>query len=417
VARVLTTNWAGNYTYRAARLHRPTTLAQVREIASRAPRVRVVGSRHSFTDIGDSGELMTLDGLPPEVVVDHASRTVTLAAGLTYAQLADALRPEGVALHNLASLPHISVGGSIATATHGSGDSSGNLATAVARLELVTSTGEVVTASRGDANFCGLVVGLGALGAVTRVTLDVEPAYAMRQRVFDGLSWDALFEHFDAISSSADSVSVFTRWGDATDHVWLKRRVTDEPEPSVELFGARAATVERHPVPGVDPVAATAQLGVPGPWDERLPHFRARFTPSSGDEIQSEYIVARRDAVAAIRATLAVGDAIRPVLQISEIRTMAADELWMSPQYKQDTIGLHFTWKREQEAVERALVELENALAPFAARPHWGKLFLGGASTIAPLYERFSDFTRLLEQLDPRGGFRNDWLERRLLSG
>jgi xylitol oxidase len=410
------TNWGGNHTYRAERVHRPSTLDEVREIVARAPRLRVLGSRHSFSDIGDSAELLALDGLPAEVSVDRASSTVTLTAGLTYAELAQALGPEGVALHNLASLPHITVGGAIATATHGSGDSSGNLATAVAGLEIVTSSGEIVTASRGDEDFDGLVVGLGALGAVTRVTLDVEPAYDVRQRVFEGLSWEALFEHFDAISASADSVSVFTRWEDATDQVWLKSRVTGEPEQvSSAFFGAQAATVERHPIFAMDPVNCTAQLGVPGAWCDRLPHFRMGFLPSSGEEIQSEYLVPRRDAVAAIRATLAVGDAIRPVLQASEIRTIAADRLWMSPQYGQDTIGLHFTWTRDQDAVERALPELEAALAPFAARPHWGKLFLAEAATIAPLYERLPDFARLVERYDPRGAFRNDWLERRVL--
>jgi alditol oxidase len=410
------TNWGGNHTYRAERVHRPSTLDEVREIVARAPRVRVVGARHSFSDIGDSSELLALDGLPAEVSVDHASRTVTLPAGLTYAELAEALRPEGVALHNLASLPHISVGGAIATATHGSGDSSGNLATAVAGLEIVTSSGEVITASRGDEDFDGLVVGLGALGAVTRVTLDVEPAYDVRQRVFEGLSWEALFDHFDAISASADSVSVFTRWEDTTDQVWLKSRVTGEPEQvSADFFGAPAATVERHPILGMDAINCTAQLGLPGAWCDRLPHFRMGFMPSSGAEIQSEYLVPRRHGVAAIRATLAVGDAIRPVLQAAEIRTIAADRLWMSPQYGQDTVGLHFTWTRDQEAVERALLELEAALAPFGARPHWGKLFLAEAATIAPLYARVPDFAALVERYDPRGAFRNGWLERRVL--
>ncbi|HYM57471.1 MAG TPA: D-arabinono-1,4-lactone oxidase [Solirubrobacteraceae bacterium] len=253
---------------------------------------------------------------------------------------------------------------------------------------------------------------------MTRVTLDVEPAYDVRQRVFEGLSWDALFEHFDAVSASADSVSVFTRWRDRTDQVWLKTRVTDEPEQvRTEFFGAPAATVERHPIPGGDPAGSTPQLGAPGLWCDRLPHFRMEFTPSSGAEIQSEYFVARRDAVAAIRATLAVAGAIRPVLQVSEIRTIAADELWMSPQYGQDTIGLHFTWKPDQEGVERALVEVEAALAPLAARPHWGKAFLAEAATVAPHYERLPDFVGLVERFDPRGAFRNRWLERRVLGG
>jgi xylitol oxidase len=409
------TNWGGNHTYGATLVHRPSTVDEAREIVARASRIRVVGSRHSFSDIGDSSELLSLDGLAAGVTIDQAARTVTLTAGTTYAELAEALRPHGVALQNLASLPHISVGGAIATATHGSGDSSGNLATAVAGLEIVTSTGEIVTASRGDEDFDGLVVGLGALGAVTRVTLDVEPAYEVRQRVFEGLSWDALFERFDEITASADSVSVFTRWRDTTDHVLLKSRVTDEPEEiRSAFFGAPAATAEHHPILGIDPVNATPQLGVPGPWHERLPHFRMGFTPSSGEEIQSEYFVGRRDAVDAIQALLAVGDSLRPVLQVAEIRTVAADTLWMSPQYRQDTVAFHFTWKPDQEAVERALVELEGALAPFAARPHWGKLFLAEAATIAPLYERLPDFAGLVERYDPRGAFRNRWLDHRI---
>jgi xylitol oxidase len=410
------TNWAGNYTYRATRLHRPSTLDQVREVVAGAPRLRVIGSRHSFSDIGDSSELLSLDRLPARIAVDHAGRTVTVAAGLTYAELAIALRRHGVALHNLASLPHISVGGAIATASHGSGDRSRNLAGAVAGLEIVTSSGEIVTASRGDEDFDGIVVGLGALGVLTRVTLDVEPAYDVRQRVFEDMSWDALFDDFGAISGSADSVSVFTRWQDRIDQVWLKSRVSDEPEDlRTTFFGARAATVERHPILGIDPVNCTPQLGAAGVWSDRLPHFRMGFTPSAGAEIQSEFFVARSQAAAAIRSTLAVADVIRPVLQVSEIRTIAADELWMSPQYGRDTVSLHFTWNPDPPAVERALIAVEAALAPFAARPHWGKVFLADAARVGPLYERLPDFLRLRRRLDPRGAFRNDWLERRVI--
>ena len=409
-------NWAGNYTYRAHALHRPTTLGGVQEIVATAPRVRMLGSRHSFNDIGDSAELITLEGLPADVIVDRDAGTASFGAGLRYGDLAGALNAEGVALHNLASLPHISVAGAVATATHGSGDGTGNLATAVAGLEMVTSSGELISAARGEPDFDGIVVGLGALGALTRITLDVEPAYQVRQRVFEGLGWDALFEHFDEIFSSGHSVSVFTRWGETTDHVLVKSRAMDAPEePRGDLFGAPAATVEHHPIAGLDPVNCSPQLDVPGPWSERLPHFRMGFTPSNGEEIQSEYLVPRAHAFGAIEAVRALGDTIRPVLQVCEIRTMAADRLWMSPQYGQDTIGLHFTWAREQERVERALVDVEAALAPFEARPHWGKLFMAQAETIAPLYERLADFSSLVERLDPRGAFRNEWFEKRVL--
>jgi alditol oxidase len=409
-------NWAGNYGYRADRLHRPSRLEQVQEIIVNAHRVRVLGSRHSFTDIADSSELLTLEALPADVVVDHKAGTVSFAAGLRYGELAKALNAEGVALANLASLPHISIAGAVATATHGSGDANGNLATSVAGLEIVTPSGEIHRASRGDVDFNGLVVGLGALGAITRLTLDIEPAYYVRQCVFEGLDWDALFEHFDDITSTGYSVSVFTRWGVAIDQVWVKSKEGDAREPvRGDLFGAIPATVDRHPILGLDPANCTRQLGVPGLWSDRLPHFRMGFTPSMGQELQSEYLVARKHAAAAIQAIRALSDVVRPVLQVSEIRTVAADQLWMSPQYGQDTIGIHFTWEREEDVVERVLIDVEAALSPFDARPHWGKVFLADAAAIAPLYECLPDFTRLVDRLDPNGVFANAWLSTRVL--
>jgi xylitol oxidase len=409
-------NWAGNYTYRAQKLHRPSTIEQLQEIVANAPWVRVLGSRHSFNDIADSWELITLEAMPKDVVVDHAASTVSFNAALKYGELVETLCAEGVALHNLASLPHISVAGAVATATHGSGETNGNLATAVAGLELVTSAGEIIEASRGEPDFDGLVVGLGALGAVTRITLDVEPAYEVRQRVFEALGWEAFFEHFDEIVSCGYSVSIFTRWSETIDQVWVKSRVTDEPEQvESDLFGATAAAVDRHPILGLDASSCTPQLGRPGLWAERLPHFRMGFTPSSGEELQSEYLFPRRYAVEAIQAVRSLAEEIRPILQVSEIRTVAADRLWMSMHYGQDTVGIHFTWKPEPEAVEAMLVQLETALAPFEARPHWGKLFRANAAAIAPLYERMSDFIRLVERLDPRGAFSNSWLKARVL--
>jgi xylitol oxidase len=258
--------------------------------------------------------------------------------------------------------------------------------------------------ARGDADFDGAVVSVGALGVVTRVTLDTEPAFEVRQDVFEGLSWEALLAHFDEAMSAAYSVSVFSRWGDATEQVWLKSRGR---EGFGTFFDATPAAVERHPILALDPVSATAQRGVPGPWHGRLPHFRIEFSPSAGEEIQSEYFVARPDAVDAIRALLAVGDELRDVLLVSEIRAVAADSLWLSPQYEQDTIGFHFTWRQDQPAVERALVAVESALAPFSPRPHWGKLFLTPGT-----YARMADFAALRSRLDPRDAFRNPWLHR-----
>jgi alditol oxidase len=403
----LGTNWAGSYRYRARELHRPASLEELQEIVSRTPRIRVLGSRHTFNDIADSDELVSLEALPPEVEVSDG--TVSFGGALRYGDLARILEGEGLALHNLASLPHTTVAGAVATATHGSGDGNGNLSTAVAALELVTSTGEIVRARRGDPDFDGMVVALGALGAVTRVTLDAEPAYEVRQRVFEDVGWDTLYEHYDEITGAAYSVSVFTLWGE-TSSVWLKSRGEDPRE----LLGATPAPVDHHPIPGIDPVNCTAQLGVPGPWWDRMPHFRMGFTPSAGEELQSEFLVPRRHAIDAIDAVRSLAARIQPVLQVTELRTIAADSLWMSPQYGQPTAGIHFTWKREPDAVESVLAEVEAALAPFEARPHWGKLFLSGPGR---LYERREGFADLAARLDPRGAFRNAWLDRVLDAG
>ena len=411
------TNWAGNYRYRASRLHRPTSLEQVQDVVAGASSVHVIGSRHSFNGIADAAELISLEALPGRVLVDHEARTVSVGAGLTYAALVEELRAEGMALHNLASLPHISVAGAVATATHGSGVGNGNLATAVVGLELVTSGGERLAVARDDPDFDGMVVGLGALGVVTRLTLAVQPAFDVRQRVFEGLPWDALLDHFDEIVSGGYSVSVFTRWGGAVDQVWVKT-LSDEPAVGEGgLFGARPATVDRHPILGLDPAPCTPQLGRPGSWSDRLPHFRTGFTPSAGEELQSEYLLSRRHAVEALEAVRALADRIRPVLLVCEIRTVAADRLWMSTSYAEDSVALHFTWRREQKEVERVLVELEHALSRFAPRPHWGKVFLAGATEIAPRYGRHADFVGLVERLDPRGAFRNAWLAACVLGG
>jgi xylitol oxidase len=395
-------NWAGSYAYRARTIHRPTSLEQLQEIVAAAPRIRVLGSRHTFSDIADSDELVSLESLPQEITV--SGDAVTIDGATRYGDLARRLEGEGLALHNLASLPHTTVAGAVGTATHGSGVGNGNLATAVAALELVTSTGELVAARRGDADFDGVVVGLGALGAVTRITLDVEPAYEVSQRVFEQLAWDALYEQFDAIMAAGYSVSVFTLYGDASS-VWVKSR---DGEPQ-DVLGATPAPADRHPIPGIDPVNCTAQRGVPGPWWDRLPHFRMGFMPSAGEELQSEYLIPREHAIPAIEAVRALAADVRPVLQVSEIRTIAADRLWMSPQYGTDTVAIHFTWTREPEPVTRVLERLEPALAPYGARPHWGKLFLAAPGH---LYERRGDFLRLAERLDPRGAFRNAWLAR-----
>lgn len=409
-------NWAGNYTYRAARLHYPETIEQLQGLIARSTKLKILGTRHSFNDIADTAEdLISLEHFNPVMTLDPASRTVTVGASVRYGELCRYLSREGYALHNLASLPHISVAGACATATHGSGDNNGNLATAVAAMELITADGEVRELSREHGNeFQGAVVGLGGLGVVTKLTLDVSPAFTMRQDVYENLSWSQLEQRFEEIVASAYSVSLFTDWrNERFNLVWLKRRITNDAAFEVEpsLFGATLATRPHHPIAGISAVNCTEQMGIPGPWHERLPHFRLEYTPSNGEELQSEYFVPRRYAFEAFQALNRLRDHITPLLQISEVRTIAADNLWMSPCYKRASVAIHFTWIKDWPAVQPVLPMIEEALAPFDARPHWGKLFTMQPTRLATLYEKLHDFQQLMRRYDPQGKFRNSFLD------
>jgi xylitol oxidase len=412
------TNWAGNVVFSVDRVHRPSSVRELQDLVARSRRVRVLGSGHSFNTLADTDDvLVSVESIRRPLVVDREAGTVTVGAGVRYTDLARSIDEVGLALANLGSLPHISVGGAVATATHGSGTRNGNLATAVSALELLTAAGEVLTLRRDvhDDRFDGAVVALGALGVVVALTLAIVPAYEVRQWVYEGLGWDELTEHLDEVFAKGYSVSVFTGWRDEwTGQVWVKRRTDDRQELESELFGARLASEPRNPVPGMPVENCTPQLGVAGRWHERLPHFRAEFTPSAGDELQSEYLVPRANAIGALEALAEVRSRIWPVLQIGELRTVASDELWLSPSYRRDVLGIHFTWVKDSAAVLPAIRVVEEALAPFEACPHWGKLFSMPAPAVRSRYPRLAEFQKLVDEFDPRGKFRNGFVERYL---
>ena len=416
-------NWAGNLEYGTDRLYPANSLERVQEFVRRQTKLKVLGTRHCFNDIADSTQsLLSLKPMDKVVALDPGAHTVTVEAGVTYGQLCPYLDGRGFALHNLASLPHISVAGACSTATHGSGETNGNLATAVSALEIVNAAGDLVKLSRqGDGeSFRGAVVGLGALGVITRLTLDVQPTFDMRQYVYEDLPLSELKDHFDAIESSAYSVSLFTDWQEQRlNEVWIKSRVERGQafDPQPEFFGAKRATRNLHPIAELSAESCTEQMGVSGPWYERLPHFRMGFTPSAGKELQSEYFVPRPHALPAILAVERLRDQVTPHLMISEIRTIAADRLWMSPCYRQPCVAIHFTWKQDWPAVRTLLPVIERELAPFKARPHWGKLFTMSPSHLRSLYERLPDFTRLSRTYDPQGKFRNAFLNRNIFDG
>lgn len=410
-------NWARNVSFCAERLHRPASVEELQRLVAASPRIRALGTGHSFNAIADSsGDQVSVAGLPPVVELDPERRTVTVAAGVRYGELANQLHAQGFALHNLGSLPHISVAGACATGTHGSGIRLGSLATAVRALETVTADGDLVTLTRADHDFPGAVVALGLLGVVTSLTLEIEPTFAVQQHVYENLPREQLDDHLDEVLDGGYSVSLFTTWQrPSIDQVWCKRRVgptSRTPEP--RWFGATLAATPRHPVPGMSPDSCTEQLGAPGPWHRRLPHFRLDFTPSSGDELQSEYLVPRSAAAQAFAALDAVAHLVRPVLQVAEIRTVAADDLWLSPAYHQDCVAVHFTWVPDAELVRPVLDAVEQQLAPFGARPHWGKVFGTSPDVVATLYERLPDVRRLVRRYDPEGTFGNAFTDRYL---
>lgn len=410
-------NWAGNLGYRAARLIRPVSLEEARDALGSRTRIRMLGTRHSFNDIADTdGVLIALDRMPRVIEISDERDTVRVSSALRYGDIAPQLDASGLALANLASLPHISVAGAVATGTHGSGDRTGSLASAVRALTLLTADGEIHELRRGDPGFDGAVVSLGALGAVIDLTLDVEPTYTVAQHVYEGPSWDAILADLDAVTSAGTSVSIFSTWQrtDAADQLWVKQRQpddrTDQRDSLAASLGAVPAAAKRHPILGADPQACSEQGGVPGEWFERLPHFRLAFTPSAGHELQSEYLVARHDAVPAIEAIRGLAARIAPLLLVNEIRTVRADDLWLSSSYGTDAVGIHFTWRPDEEAV-RALLPVIEAALPASARPHWGKISTLDAGEVRARYPRWGDFAALAASFDPERRFVNRRLE------
>ena len=473
-----TTNWAGNVTFGARRVHRPGSVAELRRLVARSSRVRALGTGHSFSPVADTtGDLIWMGGLPRLIEVDSAQDTVTVSAGLRYGEVVGPLHAAGRGLANLASLPHISVAGACATGTHGSGDANPGLAAAVRGLEMVGADGDLVRLDRGAADFAAAAVGLGALGIVIALTLDTVPAFEVRQYVYDDIPLEHVLRDFDRIFAAAYSVSLFTTFRrPVIDQAWLKRRAgapgastpwgsgsswsrtgtaagsrPSSPRASAmvgsgpsgsgprasggiprvgtapgrevappantaepEWLGGRLADGPRHPVPGQPPRFCTQQMGVPGPWHDRLPHFRLDFTPSNGDELQSEYLLPRASGADALTALHGIGRLLAPVLQVAEIRTIAADQAWLSPCYGRDSVGFHFTWISDGQAVATALAAVEERLAPLGARPHWGKLFGMSPETVRGRYPRADDFRRLMRDYDPAGKFRNPFLDRYL---
>lgn len=410
------TNWAENLAYRAPQLYQPTSISEAQDIVAQSDRIRPLGTRHCFNRIADSQQAqISLRALDAIESIDEDVGTATIQAGASYGQICETLDEQGYGLSNLASLPHISIVGAAATATHGSGAHNQNMAMAVSGVEFIDADGDLVTLTRetdGEV-FGGVPVHLGGLGLVTNVRLDLVPSFEVRQHVYRDLPVSSLREYFDEIMRSGYSVSLFTDYQDDTvNQVWRKqKRSNSSREPASDFFGAVPADTKMHPVPGGDPAFCTDQFGRPGPWYNRLPHFKMGFTPSSGEELQTEYFVPRQHSVEAYEAIARLAGEIVPHLLISEVRLIDADDLWMSPAHGEPKTAFHFTWKQHPDALKRMLPQIEEALRPYDPRPHWGKVFTMSPETLRAKYDRLDDFKDLLATYDPQGKFRNEYLQ------
>ena len=405
-------NWAGNLRYTATAIHRPSTVLELQELVAAAPHLRALGTRHSFSAVADSpGVLVSLDRLAPDVTIDPVGMTATVTARTTYGVLADRLETQGFALHNMGSLPHISVAGATATGTHGSGDGNGILATAIAAVELVTADGSLITVDRSSPDLPALAVGLGAFGVITRLTLDIQPSFRVRQDVYRAAPWDSVLATLDEVLASAYSVSLMTGFdGPVVWWIWQKSLV-DEHRPDAAVPASRFGGTWEDDAELAAPNSLNTRAGIPGPWSQRLPHFRLDTPPSAGgDELQSEYFVGREHGAAALEVLRSLGEQIAPHLHAAEIRTVAADDLWLSPAYRRDSLCIGFTWRKHPAEVDALLLVIERALEAFAPRPHWGKLFRLDAAELASRFPRLPDFLRLARTYDPDGKFWNPFL-------
>ena len=399
--------WSGTHTFQAARLVTPRTIEEAAELVASHDTIRALGTRHSFNDLADGATLISMLDIASDLELDEARAQVTVGAGTRYGVLAAWLNDRGWALKNMGSLPHISIAGANATGTHGSGNLNGVLATSIAAIELITASGELLRITRGDDGFEGSLIALGALGVVSRITLDVVPEFAMRQDVFLGVPWEAVTERLEETTSAGYSVSVFTTWDEpALSRVLVKSRADEAV--GEEFHGVRV-TGEGAPDPRDN---RTPQDGSVGPWMLRLPHFRLDRVPSDGDEIQTEYFVDRADGSAAIAAVRELAADIAPLLITTELRTTASDDLWLSMAYRRESLAIHFTWRNMPAEVAAVLPRIEAALAPFGARPHWGKWHAMTADRITDLYPRMADFRALRDRMDPARKFGNAHLRR-----
>ena len=405
-------NWSGNIEYRPAEIARPESISELQKVVADSRKVRAYGSGHSFNTLADTdGTLIAFSEFDKNIEIDSSKMLVRVPAGVRYGEVAPKLHANGFALRNMGSLPHITVVGATSTGTHGSGVGNKNLSGSIAEIELITATGDAITLDQSE--LPAARVALGSIGIIHHLTLDIVPTYDVAQTVYFDLPFVQLISNLDAILSAGYSVSVLSMWGDEfVDQVWVKSKIGTNPVLTQnEWFGAKLATRKSNPIREADSAAATEQFGLPGPWFERLPHFKLDFTPSFGEELQTEYFIDRKDAPAALHAIYKIRKELSELIMVCEMRTVAQDENWLSEAYGRETFVFHFTWRPNIPAVEKLLLKIEASLEPFKARPHWGKVFTNNAFDFSSLYPKFNSFLTYRGTYDPSRKFVNKLLE------
>ncbi len=408
-------NWARNLEFSAGEFLEINSISQLQEVINNSDKVKVLGTGHSFSPIADtSGSLISIKKLDPEIHIDSKMQTVSVSAGTSYAQLARYLEANGWALENLASLGEITVAGAIMTGTHGSGSSNTVLSNAVVEIEMILASGEKLLLNQQNLEeFNGFIVSFGALAVFTRLKLKIVKSFSIKQIVYENITSKSVSEYFDEIFDNAYSVSYFNSWAkNSTGQIWMKF-LSDKDTSTLpkNAFGGNLAVANQHPVKVNDPSTCTEQMGAPGKWLYRLPHFKLDSSPASGDEVQTEYLVDRKYVKEYIEELSLIGDEIADKVYATEIRTIKADNLWLSGAYERPTVGFHFTWKKSAD-IETFLPKIEQILGQNGGRPHWGKLFSTNKNQLITRYPKFSNFQQLLKKYDPDGKFRNQFIDR-----
>ncbi|KAI1700234.1 d-arabinono-1,4-lactone oxidase domain-containing protein [Ditylenchus destructor] len=362
-------NWGNNFRFSTQNIQYPTSVEEVQQIVRNANKLRVVGTRHSFSKIADSpNTMLSTLALKNIIGFDPTVPSITVQAGITYTDLNPFLPNYG---------PN-------------------------------------------DPELKAIAVGLGAFGVITQVELEVEPTFNLTNYVFVNMPEQDIYDHFDEIENLGYSVQLFTDFSTpgVWDQVWVWVR-SDENSNVGNMQNLYGATRTHEQVTAIEALPPTylMEQGKEQPWYYGLVDYHLGLSGFDGAEIQSEYFMPYENAIPAIQAVSNFSDLIAPRVYTMLIRTIKGDDLWMSESFNETTVAIHFTWKPNMTAVMEVLPQIEQALLPYGARPHWGKVFAQGPETYLHRYPKLNQWKQLAETLDPTHKFRNKFLEDTVFTG